>query len=186
MRVRLGFLAVWTATTAAGVGITWVGIGDAMRGTALPVPDAAAEVPVIQGRPPTATSAEPVKDSAPTATPAPTRSSARPEPKSPRPSASSKPAEQAGTTAQQPTGRPEASPAPQGEVRTYVVESGSVILSFTKNEAKLVSATPDSGFEVKVWKQVGWLRVDLTDGVEGSAVFATWNGHPPLVEVYEY
>ncbi|ROO90569.1 hypothetical protein EDD29_8300 [Actinocorallia herbida] len=186
MRVRLGFLAVWTATTAAGVGITWVGVGDAMRGTALPVPDAAAEVPVIQGRPPSAT-ADPVRDPA-ASTPSPTRSSARPWPKAstpgPGPAKPTKPVKP--TVQQSPTSRPEPSPAPQGEVRTYVVASGRVVLSFTEDAAKLVSATPDSGFEVKVWKQTEWLRVDLTDGVRGSAVFATWNGHPPLVEVYEY
>ncbi|MDX6741992.1 hypothetical protein [Actinocorallia sp. A-T 12471] len=180
MRVRLGFLAVWTATTAAGVGITWVGVGDAMRGTALPVPDAAASVPVFQGRPPTATpeaAATIPLTPAPTRPPRPTPKTSTPKTQTPEPPKPTRP--------EQPPS-PKPSPAPQGEVRTYVVASGRVVLSFTEDSAKLVSATPDSGFEVKVWRQTEWLRVDLTDGVRGSAVFATWNGHPPMVEVYEY
>ncbi|HEY8481622.1 MAG TPA: hypothetical protein VIL71_17490, partial [Spirillospora sp.] len=54
MGSRVGFMAVWTATTLTGMAISWTGVGGAMRGTAEAVPDSAAEVPVLQGRPPSA------------------------------------------------------------------------------------------------------------------------------------
>ena len=171
MRARIGFIAVWVATTAAGIGISWAGVGDALRGTALPTQDLAAGVPVHEGRPPASDpSREPVsfgaRSASPTAAP-PTRTPvARP-------------------TGERPSAKP-STPRPDGNVRTYVVKSGSVVLSLSADSARLVSATPDNGFQAKVWRQEKWLRVDLTDGVKGSAVFAQWNGHAPLVQVYEY
>lgn len=176
---------MWTATTAAGVGITWVGVGDALRGTAWAVPDVAAQVPVLQGRPP---SLEPTGTPTHTAEERPATGVAGTSPSPTRPpSTSGTTAPSTGKPAQpKPSPAPSSAPAETGAVRTYVVVSGSVVLSLGKESARLVSATPDNGFEVKVWEQTAWLRVDLTDGVHGSAVFARWNGHPPLVEVYEY
>ncbi|MFI0354467.1 hypothetical protein [Actinomadura sp. 9N407] len=172
MRVRIGFLAAWIATTAAGMAISWAGVGDAMRGTALATPDLAAEAPVRQGRPPT---------SGPS--PEPTTSS-EPDPSSSPSPARSEPGDRSTT---KPTARRSASPrAPSGRVRTYVVKSGRVVLEMSADSARLVSASPNSGFQAKVWRNDEWLRVDLTDGVHGSAVFATWNGHPPMVQIYEY
>ncbi|WP_395104115.1 hypothetical protein [Actinomadura sp. SCN-SB] len=172
MRARIGFLAAWAATTAAGMAISWAGVGDAMRGTALATPDLAAAVPVRQGRPPVSGPADPSAGPSPSASPSPSRSAT------------------GDTPGARPTPRRTATPAPSretgGRVRTYVVTSGRVVLELFAGSARLVSATPDSGFQAKVWRQDGWLRVDLTDGVHGSAVFATWNGHPPTVQVYEY
>lgn len=68
----------------------------------------------------------------------------------------------------------------------YEVTGGRVVLSLGPASAHLISATPKPGYEVKDWSADGWLRVDLTTGEHGSAVFATWNGHPPTVETYEY
>lgn len=172
MRARIGFLAVWVATTVTGMVISWAGVGDAVRGTTLAGPDLAAEVPVRQGRPPV---------------PAP--SSGEPAP-SPSPSSSSPRPGSGGASTAAPGGGRSASPKPSqapGEtVRTYTVKSGRVVLALSDDEARLVSATPDDGFRAKVWLQSKWLRVDLTDDVHGSAVFAKWNGHPPIIQVYEY
>ena len=186
MQVRLGFVAVWIATTAAGMGISWLGVGDALRGTSLPTQEPAAKVPVHEGRPPASESAEPEVPSpravSAEAVPTPTAKSTRRPPDRPSaaPSASATPRPSAQN------GRPSSPPGPEGRVRTYVVKSGSVVLALYDDSAKLVSASPNSGFQAKVWRQDEWLRVDLTDGVKGSAVFVTWNGHPPLVDVYEY
>ncbi|WP_030170943.1 hypothetical protein [Spirillospora albida] len=166
MRSRILFVAVWLATTAAGIAISWAGVGDALRGTVLPTRDLAADVPVREGRPPTAT---PVPERTPERTPATARETRRPSPSaSPGGGGTAKP------------------PAPSGKVRAYTVKSGRVVLSIGTDSARLVSAMPNSGFQVKTWRNTAWLRVDLTDGTHGSAVFVTWNGHPPLVEVYEY
>lgn len=162
MRARIIFVAVWLATTAAGIAISWAGVGDALRGTALPTRDVAAEVPVREGRPPTQT---------PTPAPSTTRETQRPRPR----------------TSTTPGRSPAATqPSPSGRVRTYTVKSGRVVVSLGTDSARLISAMPISGFQVKTWRNAEWLRVDLTDGTHGSAVFVTWNGHPPLVQVYEY
>ncbi|MDL4815128.1 hypothetical protein [Actinomadura opuntiae] len=167
MRVRFRFTAVWIATTAAGMAISWAGVGHALRGTTLPAPDLAADAPVQRGRPPAPPSAASPSASA----------------SAPRRSASPAASPSARATA---SASPSPSAPASGKVRTYVVRSGRVVLSLTSTSARLVSAVPDSGFEAKTWRKPGWLRVDLTDGAHGSAVFATWNGHPTIVQVYEY
>ncbi|XRQ13522.1 hypothetical protein ACN3XK_22355 [Actinomadura welshii] len=158
--------------------ISWTGVGGAMRGTAEATPDHAAEVPVLQGRPPASgPSAEP---SAPSREPSPTAS----------PTPSPTPSERSGSPTAAPGGGRSSYPAPSrkpGEkVRTYTVESGRVVLALSEESARLVSATPDDGFRAKVWRQPQWLRVDLTDDVHGSAVFATWHDGAVRVQVYEY
>lgn len=187
MRARIGFAAVWIATTATGIAISWTGVGGAVRGTALDSPELAAEVPVRQGRPPALSStAAPVRS--PTPTPSKTGPGRGAE-------AGAEAGDEAGTGAgtgagNAPRGERSASKkpsrAPDEKVRTYTVKSGRVVLALSGDAARLVSATPDNGFRAKVWEQDKWLRVDLTDDVHGSAVFAKWNGHPPIIQVYEY
>ncbi len=185
MQVRIGFVAVWIATTAAGMAISWAGVGDALRGTALPIPDLAAQAAVHEGRPPEAEPGPAASSPTPTGVPA-SKTAQASSTRKPVPPAT-KPA------TERPTARPtkppktEPDPAPaNGDVRTYVVKSGRVVLALSADSARVVSASPNSGFQAKIWRKEEWLRVDLTDGVNGSAVFATWNGHPPIVEVYEY
>jgi hypothetical protein len=76
---------------------------------------------------------------------------------------------------------PAATPAARDH--TYVIVGGRVLLSITATSARLVSATPDPGYEMRTWRNAGWLRVDFTDGERTSSLFATWNGHPPTVQV---
>ncbi|TDC44811.1 hypothetical protein E1281_32540 [Actinomadura sp. KC345] len=172
MRARIGFTAVWAATTAAGIAISWTGVGGAVRGTALGSPDLAAEVPVLEGRPPAGPSAGASAEDSPSALPSPSRSGADAAPTA--------------TPEGERPASPEVSRKPGEKTRTYTVKSGSVVLALSDDAARLVSATPGDGFRAKVWRQSKWLRVDLTDDVHGSAVFAKWNGHPPIIQVYEY
>ncbi|MFS2292606.1 MAG: hypothetical protein FWJ90_07845 [Actinomadura sp.] len=174
LRGRVGFVAVWTATTLTGMAISWAGVSGAMRGTAEATPDRAAEVPVLQGRPPS-----------PGPSAVPSQSSGTPSP-----SASASPSTRDGSPAAAPGGgrspSPDASRGPREKVRTYTVKSGRVVLALSDEAARLVSASPDDGFRAKVWRQEKWLRVDLTDDVHGSAVFATWHDGAVRVQVYEY
>ncbi|TDE36887.1 hypothetical protein [Actinomadura sp. 6K520] len=176
MRGRVGFIAVWTATTLTGMAISWAGVSGALRGTAEATPDLAAEVPVRHGRPPV---------SGPSA--APSATSGEPSPSA---SASASPSRPGGSPTAAPGGGrspyPETSRRPDERVRTYTVKSGRVVLALSDESARLVSATPDDGFQAKVWRQEKWLRVDLTDDVHGSAVFATWHDGAVRVQVYEY
>ncbi|MFC6879956.1 MULTISPECIES: hypothetical protein [Actinomadura] len=154
--------------------ISWTGVGDAVRGTVLDSPTLAAGGPVVSGRPPTAPP-----------------SAADSGPPQPRTSPSSKTPAGRRTSAPPPSRRPTPEQtrngaAPDEKLRSYTVKSGRVVLAVGARSARLVSATPNSGFQVRQWKKPSWIRVDLTDGTHGSAVFATWNDHAPLVEVYEY
>ncbi|GLY74791.1 hypothetical protein Airi01_030580 [Actinoallomurus iriomotensis] len=96
----------------------------------------------------------------------------------PPPSASAAPPADSSTVA---TPSPSASPTPRD--RTYVVHGGKVVLSVTATTARLVSATPNPGYEMRTWHGDGWLRVDFTKGFRASSLFATWNGHAPDVRV---
>ncbi|WP_019631649.1 hypothetical protein [Actinomadura atramentaria] len=167
MRIKFRFIAVWTCVTAAGMAISWAGVGNAIRGTGLSALDLAAEAPGVQGGAAVAPSATVPVTSPSARTPPPVRTS---------PTATRAPRER----------RTHAPTRPAEDLRTYTVKSGRVVLAFNSRTARYVSATPNGNFEVKVWRQSTWLRVDITDGTHGSAVFATWNGHPPIAETYEY
>ncbi|TDC68648.1 hypothetical protein E1200_10940 [Actinomadura sp. GC306] len=156
--------------------ISWAGVSGALRGTAEATPDLAAEVPVRQGRPPSPGSSAAPSASSTTAAP-----SAAPSASPSRPAASRSAAPGAGRSPE-----PRTSRRPDERVRTYTVKSGRVVLALSDESARLVSATPDDGFQAKVWRQEKWLRVDLTDDVHGSAVFATWHDGAVRVQVYEY
>jgi hypothetical protein len=85
---------------------------------------------------------------------------------------------------------PSSSTAPAAPVthdHTYVTRGGRVVLTFTSTAAKLVSAVPSPGYEVRTWHGIGWLRVEFMGGRHGSGssgVLATWNDHPPDVIVH--
>lgn len=81
------------------------------------------------------------------------------------------------------TSSPTPSPTPRD--RTYAIHGGKVVLSVTATTARLVSATPSPGYEMRTWRGDGWLRVDFTKGIRTSSLFATWNGHPPDVRVVD-
>jgi hypothetical protein len=70
-----------------------------------------------------------------------------------------------------------------GEVRSYRVNGGRVVLEERADSAELVSATPEPGWEMQVWHGDQWMRVDFSDGgTHIDSVFVAWNGHPPTVE----
>ncbi|WP_026402595.1 MULTISPECIES: hypothetical protein [Actinomadura] len=163
--MRIRFATAWCTATLAGLAVSWWGVQHAVGGTALGDAPVAA-VPVRTGRPP-------APPDAPASAPA-TRETLSPAPSR---TAASRSATAAAGRSAAPSG---------GRTRTFALKSGRVVLEVREHGARLVSASPEQGFEVREWRQVEWLRVDLTDGEHGSAVFATWNGHPTLVQVYEY
>lgn len=74
-----------------------------------------------------------------------------------------------------------------GNIHSYAVDGGRVVLDLGTASATFVSATPDGGgWQMQVWNQDGWIRVDFTApaGNSTSTVFCTWNGHPPTVQTY--
>ncbi|MCK9897734.1 hypothetical protein [Frankia sp. AgB32] len=86
---------------------------------------------------------------------------------------------------------PERGVAPLGGEQVGVASGGGPRLSVERRaggagdgrgSARLVSATPDPGWQVPAWQADGWLRVDFSHGGTTSSCFVTWNGHPPTVQ----
>ncbi|MFJ8542076.1 hypothetical protein ACIRFH_08695 [Streptomyces sp. NPDC093586] len=69
--------------------------------------------------------------------------------------------------------------------KEYSVDGGRVTFDMKGDHAELVSATPNPGWRMQVWKHPQWIRVSFTAGDREIAVFCTWYQHPPLVEIEE-
>ncbi|WP_310720650.1 hypothetical protein [Streptomyces lydicus] len=180
MQRGLVHAAAWTLATGAAVTLSWFGVHTVLSGTAYDAPRALSL-------------ADQVGASAADGGATPQVSSTH----RPKPSASSSPSPTAGRSAQSatpshgggvPTRRPAATPragagpASDGEVKSYSTAGGRVVLDMDGSSAELVSATPNSGWEMQVWKQDEWIRVDFSGSGAHTSVFCTWNGHPPMVQ----
>ncbi|MEV4439533.1 hypothetical protein AB0K09_11000 [Streptomyces sp. NPDC049577] len=170
MRRGVVHALAWVLATGAAMAVSWYGVRTVLTGTghepprALPlsraaVPSPAASVSATSG----------------------VRSPV-PAPSSPPPS-SSAPSGRPGAPGPSPSG---SRPSPGGDgVRSFPVTGGRVVFDLGEGAATLVSATPDEGWEMRVWTQVQWIRVDFVSGARTSSVFVTWNGHPPRVQTVE-
>jgi type IV secretory pathway VirB10-like protein len=167
----------WTVATAVAVTLSWVGVHSVLRSTAYDAPRA---LPIATTKPPEisdATSQPPPASSTPARSPS-TAPPTRTATKVPVP-----PKTPPGTP--QPTASPTA--AATGNVHSYTLRGGRVVLDLSPTDASLVTATPTADWKMQVWTQSGWLRVTFTsaDGSASSSLFCTWNGHPPSVQSYE-
>lgn len=176
----------WVVATAAAVTLSWWGVHTVMSGTAydpplaVPLatrplsssthgPEPVPSPPGGSGSPPAPPSASAPGSSSPPASPsAPARSkSAAP------PAGQQRPLQEGGGQ------------GGSGNVKGYSVSGGRVVFDLGASSAALVSATPEAGWRVQVWKQDFWIRVTFTrDGREVS-VFCTWHDHPPTVETVD-
>ncbi|MFJ3879529.1 hypothetical protein ACIPW5_19000 [Streptomyces sp. NPDC090077] len=178
----------WVLATAAAVTLSWWGVHTVMSGTAYDPPRA---VPLTARAP----EAAPPSPSAGGTGPAPAPS----DPSSASPSASPSPSASAAAGASpSPPAKPKQAPAPgqrpypeggqgggSGTVKSYAVSGGRVVFDLGAASAALVSATPDAGWRMQVWKQDFWIRVTFTQGSREVSVFCTWHDHPPVVETVD-
>ncbi|MFE3763685.1 hypothetical protein ACFXPI_18215 [Streptomyces sp. NPDC059104] len=185
MRRGLVHALAWVLATAAAVTLSWWGVHTVMSGTAYDPPLA---VPLTT-QPLTGT---PLSSSTqgPTASPSSSVSASASAPASASPSADApsaspskpKPAPPAG---QRPYRETDEGNSASGTVKGYSVSGGRVVFDLGASAAGLVSATPEAGWRMQVWKQDFWIRVTFTrDGREVS-VFCTWHDHPPVVEIVD-
>ncbi|MFC5664698.1 hypothetical protein ACFP3U_17095 [Kitasatospora misakiensis] len=186
MRNGLVQLGAWAAATGAAVALSWFGVHTALTGaaferpTALPLPspasaDGARPAPTPSAAPPR--SAGPPEPTAPPSTAPP--SATPPRSTSPSP-ASAAPA--APTAAGPAPHRPAPAASTTSSVRSYLVPGGKVALDLGPDRASLVTAAPDSGWQMQVWDGPQWIRVDFTRDNQANSVFVYWNGHPPVVD----
>ncbi|HZX39299.1 MAG TPA: hypothetical protein VFF37_13355 [Streptomyces sp.] len=166
----------WALSTGAAVTLSWWGVHTVMSGTAYDRPRAlpiTADGATTQGAKPQASSTQRAQS--------PTPSKPGSSDKTRKPSATPS----AGKPSSTKPPSPPAPATPSGNVKGYTVDGGRVVFDIAKSSAELVSATPDAGWQMQVWKQPTWIRVTFTkDGHEVSA-FCTWNGHPPMVQFDE-
>lgn len=154
MRRAVTYVAAWAGATTLAVLLVWFGARPALHHAVFGPP------------------ARPVVDRPAGASPS--VPATRPSPAVPRPAPPR--ATRSRTT-------PPAARRSPAAVRGYPLTGGRVVLSMTQTSARLLSATPDPGYEVRTWNGPGWLRVDFTRDGHTSSLFATWNGHPPSVQV---
>jgi hypothetical protein len=166
----MSYVAPWAVATALAVALSWLGVRGVVRGAvserSAPPPIAG---PVIHGSPSTLPG-PPTSVGSPTSAPRP----AAGEDQGPKPSKSPTPSDK-------PTKQ-----KPSGNVRSFATRGGQAALAFTDGRVKLVSATPNPGYETRVTEAARWLRVDFLSDEHTSSVVATWNRRPPTVKVYEY
>lgn len=166
----MSYVAPWVGVTALAVALSWLGVRDVVRGAvserSAPPPIAG---PVIHSSP--ATPPGPTTIGSPTSRPKPPEG----EDEGPRPSRSAvHPSEKA------------TPPKAPDNVRSFATRGGRAAMSFENDRVRLVSATPNPGYETRVTQAEGWLRVDFLDDKRTSSVVASWYGHDPTVKVYEY
>ncbi|RAY12520.1 hypothetical protein DPM19_25680 [Actinomadura craniellae] len=101
---------------------------------------------------------------------------------SPSPPPSARPSPSPSPTKQRPSRKPD----PPSNVRSYTVRGGRAALQVMSDRVKLVSATPNPGYETRLGKNEGWLRVDFLRDDNASSIIATWHDGPPIVQIYEY
>ncbi|MER7704199.1 hypothetical protein ABTX81_15020 [Kitasatospora sp. NPDC097605] len=185
MRNGLVQLGAWAAATGAAVALSWLGVHAVLTGaaferpTALPLPSPASADGARPTPTPSATQPQPANRTEPAATPSTGRASAPP----PRPSTPATPATPAAPSSAAPAPtRPAPATSTTSSVHSYPVPGGRVALDLQADHASLVSATPDSGWQMLVWNGPQWIRVDFTKDDQANSVIVSWNGYPPRVD----
>ncbi|MEV4328239.1 hypothetical protein AB0J37_38880 [Microbispora rosea] len=208
MRRTAGYLIAWCGATALAVGVSWLGVRDVLRSAIL---DEAPLAPVVAVAAPLSASPD-ASAPAPRSTPDGGASGGTSEePSGPRPSGGATPgrpspsrpaATPVRTARTSPAPRParatrparstESSPAARqpkaagGErLHTFTLKGGRATIAVTSADCRVVTATPNDGYEVKVWEADQWLRVAFLKDTRESSAFCTWNALPPRLDTYE-
>ncbi|WP_328913662.1 MULTISPECIES: hypothetical protein [unclassified Streptomyces] len=163
-------VGAWVLATAVAVTLSWIGVRSVLRNTAYD-PPRALPIPVGSQEPTASATYRPSPTVTVTVTPSPSTVPAAPRTHRPAVAVTS-------TTTPPPA---------TGNVHSYTMDGGRVVLDLAGTSASLVSATPNEGWRMQVWTQPQWLRVTFTSasGAAASSVICTWNGHAPSVQSYE-
>ncbi|WP_410538432.1 hypothetical protein [Streptomyces sp. KL2] len=178
MRRGLVHAGAWVLATGSAVTLSWFGVHTVVSGTAYDLPRA---LPITSGAPaPSASRPEP--ETASTRRPRPSSTAHSPEASRPSVSRGSGGARRdAG-----PGGGATRAGGGSGNVESREVRGGRVAFDLGRDSAGLVSATPNPGWEMRVWQESGWIRVTFSRGEESSSVFCVWHGSRPQVTVDEH
>ncbi|MFE9460424.1 hypothetical protein [Streptomyces californicus] len=196
MRRQLKQGIAWMLSTAAAGTLSWWGVHTVMAATAYPSPSpiALTDTQVEEKRREDSGAAATRRPDAGKATPRPKPTPGDDEPAdspSPDPSRGAAADPTPTRTAATPSGEPDKaaggsggrSTGTGGEVKGYAVDGGRVTFDMKRDYAELVSAAPNAGWRMQVWKHELWIRVMFTNGDREISVFCSWHEHPPLVEI---
>ncbi|WP_406016018.1 hypothetical protein OG520_36850 [Streptomyces sp. NBC_00984] len=175
----------WALSTGAAVTLSWWSVHTVLSGTAydppraLPIADAARTADE-EAKPQPYFTYRPEKSPGPSESP-PGSDGGGKDDTVRRPSACA-PRSSAPTSLPSPSGKPSGGAV---NVKGYTVDGGRVVFGIKRSSADLVSATPESGWQMQVWKTPQWIRVAFTRDDREISVFCTWYQHAPLVEIEE-
>lgn len=176
----------WLLATGASVTLTWFGVHTVVSGTAYDPPPA---LPVSDHldspSPPRASSTQrPKPPESPTPSPSPSERTASASRPAEKPSDSAGPGSTRPGTPHPPS-PPTTAPAPSGTVTGTAVAGGRVVFDVGSYSAELVSATPEPGWNMQVWKTSTWIRVTFSNAQNSSTVLCRWEEPPPRIETFE-
>ncbi|MFE1379336.1 hypothetical protein ACFW6S_10385 [Streptomyces sp. NPDC058740] len=190
MRRGLVHALAWSLATGGAVTLSWWGVHTVLAGTVYD-PPRALPIPTGMGTG-TAVGSDPLVSSthasgSPTATPSanpattpPTSAPATPPSRRPTTPAAT-PSAPGGTGATPGT----AGAGNTGNVKSYGTDGGRAVFDLGPSSAELVNATPESGWQMQVWKQPTWIRVTFTKDSREISVFCVWHDTAPRVEIEE-
>lgn len=195
MRRRLLLAGTWAVATSLAVTLSWFGVHSVLRGTvydpprALPVSPTPSEPGFAQ---PLASAPEPTEGGEAPHAPFAQRPQADQTVPSPAPSdeAPTAPAESVGAPSQPPPSSAPSASEPEGvqepgTVETTATTGGRVAFDLDEDSCGLISATPESGWNVRVWSQDARVLVSFSSGDSGWSVCCTPHGLTPLLEIDE-
>ncbi|GLZ04466.1 hypothetical protein Acsp03_19320 [Actinomadura sp. NBRC 104412] len=176
MRGAMSYVAPWLIVTAVAVALSWLGVRDVVRGAifdrAAPEPWSGPVIYASPSTPPGSVGTPAARDGHGDDQSASETLSPSPSPSRDRKAAHDGDQER------------------RGEIRGFSTRGGRAVLAICekgrRRGVRLVSATPNPGYETRVWGNQGWLRVDFIDDDRSSSVIATWHDGPPAVRIYEY
>ncbi|WP_030877873.1 hypothetical protein [Streptomyces sp. NRRL S-1868] len=170
----------WTLATGAAVTLSWFGVHTVLAGTAYDPPRALPvhDMPSPRADPQSSSTHRP-KPPSPTPTPTPTR-------EQPRKPAGDEKKDRTHEAAPPPSRSPSPSRTPpsSGSVRGATVPGGRAVFDLGSSSASLVSATPDEGWNMRIWNTPDWIRVTFTNGDTQSSVFCRWDASQPRIETF--
>ncbi|WP_327044317.1 hypothetical protein OG320_21430 [Microbispora sp. NBC_01189] len=209
MRRSTGYMIAWCGATALAVGVSWLGVRDVLRSAVLddaplaPVVAVAAPVTAYAALPsadpgtdpdaaptpgPESPPASPSLSRSPSPAPRPARRNATATTSPAAPSSptarTDRPDDGAGSAPPPLSARPRRDPAEE-TLHTFTLKGGRATIAVTSRDCRVVTATPNDGYQVKVWEEEQWLRVAFLREVHESSAFCAWNALPPRLDTYE-
>ncbi|GII56436.1 hypothetical protein Pth03_48250 [Planotetraspora thailandica] len=182
MKRAAGYTLAWCGATALAVGISWLGVRDVLRSTAMdetPRAPLVADAPSGSGEVGGTSRPLPPADASADASAGGDRESPAPVP-SVRHARAPSPHPTPRVAAKAPT-----KPAPDESLHTFSLKGGRATIAVTAGDCRVVTATPNDGYELKVWETSSWLRVAFLQAPHESSAFCTWNALPPRLDTYE-